>query len=166
MKFIRWHGLACWLRPGMSRISINTRIDVQEVMLSGLLVAQDVTKWYQSHGFNTEPGWAMLLEVEEKISENICCRNGKNSSSYPMVSTLNLDGPQAREFRVKIPKNFDVPSVRRAWREHLDCVWKHRRCNYLRNDHRERNHNICVDWAVGSIREEDPSEPLDMEKSA
>jgi hypothetical protein len=36
-------------------------------MLPGLLVVGDVTNWYQSHGFNTEPGWAMLVEVEEKV---------------------------------------------------------------------------------------------------
>jgi hypothetical protein len=60
-----------------------------------------------------------------------------------------------------------VQSARRALREHLDCVQKHRRCNGLRNGHRERNHNICGDWAVGSVREkEDPSQPSDLEKSA
>jgi hypothetical protein len=61
-----------------------------------LLVARDITKWYQTHGFNTEPRWAMLVEVEAKVSKNNCCRNGKNSSSEPMVSTQNLDGPQTR----------------------------------------------------------------------
>jgi hypothetical protein len=67
---------------------------IQEVMLPDLLVVVgDVTNWYQSHGFNTEPGWAMLVEVEEKVLEKNCCRNGQNSSSEPMVSTLNLDGP-------------------------------------------------------------------------
>jgi hypothetical protein len=43
-----------------------------------LLVAGDVTNWYQSHGFNTEPGWAMLVEAEAKVSEKNCCRNGQN----------------------------------------------------------------------------------------
>jgi hypothetical protein len=45
------------------------------------LVARDVTKWYQSHGFNTDPGWAMLVEYESKVSEKNCCQNGQNSSS-------------------------------------------------------------------------------------
>jgi hypothetical protein len=31
----------------------------------------DVTNWYQSHGFNTEPGWAMLVVVEEKVSKEL-----------------------------------------------------------------------------------------------
>jgi hypothetical protein len=30
-------------------------------------------KWYQIQGFNTEPGWAMLVEVEAKVLENNCC---------------------------------------------------------------------------------------------
>jgi hypothetical protein len=37
----------------------------------------------QIHGFNTEPGWAMLVEVEEKVLEKNFFRNGKNSSSEP-----------------------------------------------------------------------------------
>jgi hypothetical protein len=73
-----------------------------------LLVAGDVINCYHSHGFNTEPGWA--------VNE---------------------------EFRVKSPENFDVQSARRASREHLDCVQKHRRYNGLRNGHKERNHNNC-----------------------
>jgi hypothetical protein len=56
-------------------------------------VVGDVTNWYQSHGFNTELGWAMLVEVEEFFLENYCFQNGQNSSSEPMVSTQNLDGP-------------------------------------------------------------------------
>jgi hypothetical protein len=80
----------------MLQNGIRARRDVQEVTLPDLLVVGDVTKWYQSHGFNTEPGWAMLVEVEEKVSEKNCCRNGQNSSSEPMVSTLNLDGPRMR----------------------------------------------------------------------
>jgi hypothetical protein len=44
-----------------------------------VLLVGDVTNWYQSQGFNTEPGWAMLVEVEAKVSENNCCRNGQNS---------------------------------------------------------------------------------------
>jgi hypothetical protein len=43
------------------------------VMLLAWLVAGDVTKWYQSHGFNTDSGWAMLVEVEEKVSKKNCC---------------------------------------------------------------------------------------------
>jgi hypothetical protein len=31
----------------------------------------DVTNWYQIHGYNTEPGWAMLVEVEEIFLERI-----------------------------------------------------------------------------------------------
>jgi hypothetical protein len=41
------------------------------VALPDLLVVGDVTIWYQSQGFNTEPGWAMLVEVEAKYSERI-----------------------------------------------------------------------------------------------
>jgi hypothetical protein len=62
-------------------------------VLSDLLVVRDVTIWYQSQGFNTEPGWAMLVEVEEKVSEKNCCQNGQNSSSEPWVQALSLDGP-------------------------------------------------------------------------
>jgi hypothetical protein len=51
----------------------------------------DVTNWYQSHGFNINPGWAMSVEVKEKVLEKNCCRSGQNSSSKPIVSTLNLD---------------------------------------------------------------------------
>jgi hypothetical protein len=42
---------------------------VYSVSMPDLLVVGDVTNWYQSHGFNTEPGWAMLVEVETKVSE-------------------------------------------------------------------------------------------------
>jgi hypothetical protein len=31
----------------------------------------DVTIWYQSHGYNTEPRWAMLVEVEARNLERI-----------------------------------------------------------------------------------------------
>jgi hypothetical protein len=34
-------------------------------------VVGDVTKWYQSMVFNTEPGWAMLVENEAKFLERI-----------------------------------------------------------------------------------------------
>jgi hypothetical protein len=47
-------------------------------MLPGLLVAGDVTNSYQSHGFNTDPGWAKKVEVEEKVFERNCYQNGKN----------------------------------------------------------------------------------------
>jgi hypothetical protein len=60
------------------------------------LVAGDVTNWYQSLGFNIEPRWTMLVEVEEKVSKKNCCRNGQNSSSEPMVPTGNLEGPRTR----------------------------------------------------------------------
>jgi len=56
-----------------SQNGIRYERDIQEVTLPDLLVARDVAKWYQSHGFNTDPGWAMLVEVEEKVSENNCC---------------------------------------------------------------------------------------------
>jgi hypothetical protein len=52
----------------MLQIGIREKI-VYSVMMPDLLVAGDVTNWYQSHGFNTEPGWAMLVEVEEKFSK-------------------------------------------------------------------------------------------------
>jgi hypothetical protein len=32
-------------------------------------VVGDVTKWYQIHGFDIEPGWAMLVVNEAKILE-------------------------------------------------------------------------------------------------
>jgi hypothetical protein len=57
-----------------------------------LLLVGYVTIWYQRQGFNTEPGWAMLVEVEEKVSEEDCCQNGKNSSLEPWVQALSLDG--------------------------------------------------------------------------
>ena len=44
----------------------------------GLLVVGDVTKLYQSHGFNTEPGWAMLVEDEEKFWKIIIVEMDKN----------------------------------------------------------------------------------------
>jgi hypothetical protein len=62
------------------------------VALPSLLVAGDVTNWYQSQGFNTEPRWAMLVEVEAKVSEKNCCQNGQNSSSEPRFQALSLDG--------------------------------------------------------------------------
>jgi hypothetical protein len=80
----------------MSRIGIKDKRDVKEVAFSSLLVTGDVTKWYEIHGFNTQPGWAMLVEAEAKDSENNYCRNGKNLGSKPMVSTQNLDGPRMR----------------------------------------------------------------------
>jgi hypothetical protein len=64
-------------------IGIRVKEASSGVALPDLLVAGDVTNWYQSQGFNTEPGWAMLVEVEEKVSEKNCCRNGQNSSSEP-----------------------------------------------------------------------------------
>jgi len=71
------------------------------------------------------------------------------------------------ESEVKILKNFDIQSVIRAFREHLDYVRNHKRCNGLRNGHRERNHNVHGDWVVGSVWEkEDPSQSSDLEKSA
>jgi hypothetical protein len=82
---------------GKLQNGIRAKRDVQEVVFPGLLVVGDVTKcYYQSHGFNTEHGWAMLVEVEGKFSEKNCCQNGQNSSSEPMVSTWNLDGPRTR----------------------------------------------------------------------
>jgi hypothetical protein len=74
-------------------------------------VVRDVTKWYQSHGFNTKPRWAMLVEFEAKFSEKNCFRNGQNSSSEPMVSTLNLDQLCMSKWKLQ--------SARRALREHL-----------------------------------------------
>jgi hypothetical protein len=35
----------------------------------------------RSQGFNTEPGWAMLVEIEARVSEKNCCQDGQNSSS-------------------------------------------------------------------------------------
>jgi hypothetical protein len=45
--------------------------------MPGLWVAGNGTNWYQSHGFNTEPGWAMLMEVEENVSDMNYCQNGQ-----------------------------------------------------------------------------------------
>jgi hypothetical protein len=42
-------------------------------------VAGDVKNWYQSHGFNIDPRWDMLVVVEEKVSEKNYCQNGQNS---------------------------------------------------------------------------------------
>jgi hypothetical protein len=61
------------------------------VELPGLLVVGDVTNWYQRQGFNTEPGWALLVVVEAKVLEKIFCRNGKKSSSEPRFQTLSLN---------------------------------------------------------------------------
>jgi hypothetical protein len=47
----------------------------------------DVTKWYQSHGFNTEPGWAMKVEVEEKVSEKIVVEMDKIEVQSPVFDT-------------------------------------------------------------------------------
>ena len=49
-------------------------------------------KLVSEHGFNTEPGWAMLVVVEEKFLENNFCRNGQNSSLEPRFQTLSLNG--------------------------------------------------------------------------
>jgi hypothetical protein len=52
-------------------------------------------------------------------------------------------------------------------REHLDFFWNYKRYNNLRNYHKEINHNICGDWAIGFIQEnEDPSQPSDLEKTS
>jgi hypothetical protein len=77
------------------------------VAFPGLLVAGDVTNWYQSHGFNTELGWAMLVVVEAKVSEKNCCRNGKNSSSEPRFQTLILNGLD----KWSLDPNFQVEIV-------------------------------------------------------
>jgi hypothetical protein len=53
----------------MPKIGIRAKRDIQEVMLPSLLVAGDVTNWYQRHGFNTDPGWTMLVEVEAKVQK-------------------------------------------------------------------------------------------------
>jgi hypothetical protein len=47
------------------------------VALPNLLVAGDVTIWYQSHGYNTEPRWAMLEEVEAIFLERIVVKVDK-----------------------------------------------------------------------------------------
>jgi hypothetical protein len=73
IKVIRWHGLAYWLDLGMSQIGIRAKRYVQEVVFPDLLVVGNITKWYQIHGFNTEPGWARKVEVEEKVSKGNCC---------------------------------------------------------------------------------------------
>jgi hypothetical protein len=52
----------------MSQIGIREKY-VYRVMLPGLLVVGDVTNWYQSQGFDTEPGWAMVVVNETKVSE-------------------------------------------------------------------------------------------------
>jgi hypothetical protein len=113
-----------------------------EVGLTRPVVAGDVTNWYQSHGFNTEPGWAMLVEVEAKIFRKELLSKWTKFKFRAHGFYMEPGWATNEEFRVKIPENFDVQSARRALREHLDCVRKHRRCNGLRNGHRERNHNI------------------------
>jgi hypothetical protein len=49
---------------------IRARRGIEEVMFPGMLVVGDITNWYQSQHFNSKPGWAMLVEVEAKVSEN------------------------------------------------------------------------------------------------
>jgi hypothetical protein len=39
------------------------------MVLPNLLVAGDVTNWYQSHGFDIDLGWAMLVVNEKNIFE-------------------------------------------------------------------------------------------------
>jgi hypothetical protein len=41
------------------------------VAFPSLLVVGDVTNMVSEHGYNTEPGWAMLVEVEARVSERI-----------------------------------------------------------------------------------------------
>jgi hypothetical protein len=72
--------------------SIGGKVKAVWVALYGLLVVRDITIWYQSHGFNIDHGWAMLVNVEAKVSENNCCKNGQNSSSKPQDQVLTLDG--------------------------------------------------------------------------
>jgi len=57
-----------------------------------LLVARDVTHWYEIHGFNVEHGWPMLVLVEEIVLEKNCCQNGQNSSLDPRFQTLIMNG--------------------------------------------------------------------------
>jgi hypothetical protein len=95
------------------------------VALSSLL---DVTKWYQSHGFDTEPGWAMLVEVEARLRKRIVVEMDKIQVQSHGFHT-EPGWAMNEKFGVKSPKNLDVPSTSRAWEEHLDCVQKHRRCS-------------------------------------
>jgi hypothetical protein len=53
------------------------------VALPGLLVVGDVTNWYQIHGFNTELGWDMLVEVEENVSEKMVVEIDKIQVQIP-----------------------------------------------------------------------------------
>jgi hypothetical protein len=108
-------------------------------------VVGDVTKWYQSHGFKTKPGWARIVEVEKKkgfrkelLSKWTNFKFRSHGFNIEPRWATNL------EFIVKITENSDVESARRALREHWDCVWNHKRYNGLRNGHRERNHKFMV----------------------
>jgi hypothetical protein len=57
-------------------------------------------------GYNIDPGWAMLVEVEEKVSERIVVEVDTNFSSEPRFSMLSLDGtekgPLDLRFQVEI----------------------------------------------------------------
>jgi hypothetical protein len=54
-------------------------------------VVRDVTIWYQIHGYNTDLGWAMLVEVEERVSKRIVVKVEKNRV-LSIVSMLSLNG--------------------------------------------------------------------------
>jgi hypothetical protein len=61
----------------LGTLQIGIRSSWEKIRLLGSVAQQrwmvrDVTNWYQSHGFNTEPGWAMLVEDEAKVSEKNC----------------------------------------------------------------------------------------------
>jgi hypothetical protein len=62
-----------------------------------------------------------------------------------------------REIWQESPENFEVQSAKRALKEYLDCVRKHRRCNKF-NTWSQRNksqHLWC--WVLRSRREKDNS---------
>jgi hypothetical protein len=40
-------------------------------------MAGDITNWYQSHGFDTEPGWAMLVVNETRFQSELLSKGTK-----------------------------------------------------------------------------------------
>jgi hypothetical protein len=83
-------------RPGWS--GVLKQIGIRAVRCSSVAlpdklcwVAGDVTNWYQSHGFNTEPGWARKVEVEEKVSGRKLLSKWTKLKFRAQFSTLSLN---------------------------------------------------------------------------
>jgi hypothetical protein len=82
MNVIQWHGPLVGLRS--RNLQVRIREEKQRycwfkvALLDKGLRVVDVSKWYQSHGFDNETGWAMLVVNDKNILEQIVVERYKN----------------------------------------------------------------------------------------